>query len=112
MRYPVPAGAAYYSAAGSVSLRLADVLKELALFGNDNENSIYIKSDFTVRKERALLSRFKCYYDGEQHPAFSSTPAFAKEFERQILGQICQEIEHLNITVDDGDDLEQIRPDV
>jgi hypothetical protein len=107
LRYPVPAGAAYYSAAGSVSLRLADVRKELALFGNDNENSIYVKSDFTVRKERDLLSRF-----GKQHPDFSSRPGFAKEFEQQILGQICREIEHLNITTDDGDDLEQIRPDL
>lgn len=107
LRYPVPAGAAYYSAAGSVSLRLADIIKELALFGTDDENAIYIKSEFTVQKERDLLTRF-----GKQHPDFGSRPEFTKEFEQQILGQICQEIEHLNITVDDGDDLEAIRPDV
>jgi len=107
LRYPVPAGAAFYSAAGSLSLRLADIIKELALFGNDNENSIYIKSAFAAGKERDLLSRFT-----KQHPNFSSRPEFTKEFEQQILGQICHEIEHLNITIDDGDDLEQIRPDV
>jgi hypothetical protein len=67
---------------------------------------MYIKSDFTVRKERNLLDRFTKMY-----PNFKES-GFAKEFEREILGQIVQEIVHLNITPDEGDDLEQIRPDL
>jgi hypothetical protein len=114
LRYPVPAGAAFYAPAGSISLRLADIVKELALFGTVNESAIYVKSDFALDKERDLLNRFSKHY--QEHPNFKDSPEnikeFAKEFEQQILRQICQEVEHLNITIDDGDDLEAIRPDL
>ena len=84
------------------------------LFGKLNENAIYVKSDFVLDKERDLLNRFSKHY--QEHPNFKDSPEnikeFAKEFEQQILRQICQEVEHLNITIDDGDDLEAIRPDL
>jgi hypothetical protein len=80
LRYPVPAGSAFYSAAESITLRIKDIIKDLVLFGSDDTNSMYVKSEFTVQKELDLLKRFS-----KEHPNFGARLEFAKEFENKII---------------------------